>query len=109
MTDAAPTSLPPPNVTGAYLAMVRTRRLWTTTGLLIYALLFLGGFWIANDRNAGGFWRGLPQIFDFPADVVSEAAENAAKLRDEDYQLAYAIDILKGFLALGTESRGGDQ
>ena len=38
-----------------------------------------------------------------------EAAENAAKLRDEDYQLAYAIDILKGFLALGTESRGGDQ
>jgi carboxyl-terminal processing protease len=27
-------------------------------------------------------------------------AEEAAKLRDEDYQLAYAIDILKGLVAL---------
>ena len=30
-------------------------------------------------------------------------AEEAAKLRDEDYQLAYAIDILKGLSALGPE------
>lgn len=30
-------------------------------------------------------------------------AEDAAKLRDEDYQLAYAIDILKGLSALGPE------
>jgi carboxyl-terminal processing protease len=29
-----------------------------------------------------------------------EAAEQAAKLREEDYQLAYAIDILKGLTAL---------
>jgi carboxyl-terminal processing protease len=29
-----------------------------------------------------------------------EAAEEAAKLRSEDYQLAYAIDILKGLTAL---------
>ena len=28
------------------------------------------------------------------------AAEEAAKLRDEDYQLAYAVDILKGLMAL---------
>ena len=28
-------------------------------------------------------------------------AEEAAKLREEDYQLAYAIDILKGLSALG--------
>lgn len=32
-----------------------------------------------------------------------EAAEEAARLREEDYQLAYAIDILKGFLALRSE------
>ena len=31
------------------------------------------------------------------------AAEKAAELRDEDYQLAYAIDILKGLWALGPE------
>jgi len=30
-----------------------------------------------------------------------QKAEDAAKLRDEDYQLAYAIDILKGLSALG--------
>lgn len=30
-------------------------------------------------------------------------AEEAAKLREEDYQLAYAIDILKGLSALGPE------
>jgi carboxyl-terminal processing protease len=32
-----------------------------------------------------------------------ERAEKAAKLRDDDYQLAYAIDILKGLSALGPE------
>ncbi|MCR9114997.1 MAG: peptidase S41, partial [Rhodobacteraceae bacterium] len=30
-------------------------------------------------------------------------AEQAAKLREEDYQLAYAIDILKGLTALKPE------
>jgi carboxyl-terminal processing protease len=30
-------------------------------------------------------------------------AEEAAELRDEDYQLAYAIDILKGLSTLGPE------
>ncbi|CAM4108409.1 S41 family peptidase [Palleronia rufa] len=38
-----------------------------------------------------------------------QAAEDAAKLREEDYQLAYAIDILKGFLALNTERTGAGQ
>ncbi|SES05651.1 carboxyl-terminal processing protease [Tranquillimonas rosea] len=33
-----------------------------------------------------------------------QAAEDAAKLREEDYQLAYAIDILKGLTALETAS-----
>ncbi|MDA8586112.1 S41 family peptidase [Rhodobacteraceae bacterium] len=33
-------------------------------------------------------------------------AEEAAELRTEDYQLAYAIDILKGLSALGPEATG---
>ncbi len=33
-----------------------------------------------------------------------EAALEAAKRREEDYQLAYAIDILKGLMALGPKS-----
>jgi carboxyl-terminal processing protease len=32
-------------------------------------------------------------------------AEDAAKLRDEDYQLAYAVDILKGLFTLAPEPR----
>jgi len=32
-------------------------------------------------------------------------AEEAAKLRDEDYQLAYAVDILKGLFTLAPEAR----
>ncbi|QFU10195.1 putative CtpA-like serine protease [Rhodobacteraceae bacterium THAF1] len=32
-----------------------------------------------------------------------EAAEQAAELRIEDYQLAYAIDILKGYMAIRSE------
>ncbi|GAA0300103.1 S41 family peptidase [Rhodovulum strictum] len=35
------------------------------------------------------------------ADEELKKAEEAAKLREEDYQLAYAIDILKGLSALG--------
>ena len=34
-----------------------------------------------------------------------EKAEKSAELREEDYQLAYAIDILKGLSALGEEVR----
>ena len=34
-----------------------------------------------------------------------EKAESAARLREEDYQLAYAIDILKGLSALGPDVR----
>ncbi|MGL4281250.1 MAG: S41 family peptidase, partial [Albidovulum sp.] len=33
-----------------------------------------------------------------------QKAENAAKLREEDYQLAYAIDILKGLTAINPET-----
>jgi carboxyl-terminal processing protease len=36
-----------------------------------------------------------------------EAAEEAAELRDEDYQLAYAIDILKGLSAIDLVEDGG--
>jgi carboxyl-terminal processing protease len=32
-----------------------------------------------------------------------EKAEQAAELREDDYQLAYAIDILKGLSALGED------
>jgi phosphonate transport system permease protein len=38
----------------------------------------VSGFVVVDGRNAGGFWNGLPNVFDFPADVVSEAWEKRA-------------------------------
>jgi carboxyl-terminal processing protease len=32
-----------------------------------------------------------------------QRAEESAKLRDEDYQLAYAVDIIKGLTAIAPE------
>jgi carboxyl-terminal processing protease len=39
---------------------------------------------------------------------VRARAEAAAELREDDYQLAYAIDILKGLNALGPSSVSSD-
>jgi phosphonate transport system permease protein len=75
MTDATI-----PAIRAAYLSELRAKRLWTGAGVAIFALLLVSGFMTANDRNAGGFWNGLPNVFDFPADVVSEAWRDAADL-----------------------------
>ncbi|WP_308917273.1 phosphonate ABC transporter, permease protein PhnE [Jannaschia sp. LMIT008] len=78
MTDA---SLPStPAIRAAYQAELRAKRVWTGVGVAVFVLLLVAGFLTANDRNAGGFWNGLPNVLDFPADVVSEAWENAADM-----------------------------
>jgi carboxyl-terminal processing protease len=38
-------------------------------------------------------------------EAAQRKAEETARLRREDYQLAYAIDILKGYVALGGNGR----
>ncbi|MGR3793549.1 phosphonate ABC transporter, permease protein PhnE [Vannielia sp. SX4] len=55
-----------------YLALVQKRRLYGGITLAIFVLLLVSGFMLADERNAGGFWNGLPQILDFPADVVAD-------------------------------------
>ena len=55
-----------------YLALVQRRRLYSGLTLAIFALLLISGFTLADSRNAGGFWSGLPHILDFPADVVAD-------------------------------------
>src|SRR5690606_30027089 len=34
----------------------------------------------ADSRNAGGFWEGLPRLFDFPVELISEAIAKAANM-----------------------------
>lgn len=63
-----------------YLALTRSRRIYGGLTLLIFVALMVSGFVVVNDRSAGSFWDGLPQMFDFPAGVISEAWERRADL-----------------------------
>lgn len=64
----------------AYLDMVRRKRLYGGILLSLFVALMASGWWLADQRNAGGFWEGLPQVFDFPSEVLSEAWTNRANL-----------------------------
>ncbi|MGB8812014.1 MAG: phosphonate ABC transporter, permease protein PhnE [Paracoccaceae bacterium] len=48
--------------------------------LVVFVAMMASGFHVAEDRNAGGFLAGLPQLGDFPAEVLSEAWTNRANL-----------------------------
>lgn len=67
----------------AYLGLVRKRKLYGTLLTLLLALMLFGGFNIAESRNAGGFLSGLPMVFAFPAEVISEAWEKRANILPE--------------------------
>ncbi len=64
----------------AYLEMVRKKRVYGGIILAVFFLLLISGFRLAESRNAGGFLSGLPRIFDFPSEVISEAWEKRANL-----------------------------
>lgn len=66
--------------TTAYLDLVRRRRLYGSLILIVFALMMVSGFRMAEDRNAGGFLSGLPNVLAFPSEVVSEAWEKRANL-----------------------------
>ena len=68
------------SVQAAYTELVRRRRLYGAATILIFALLMISGFMVADSRNAGGFWDGIHNIGDFPADVLSEAWEKRGEL-----------------------------
>ncbi|WP_425091032.1 phosphonate ABC transporter, permease protein PhnE [Tropicimonas sp. S265A] len=76
--DSAPQSVD--RVQAGYMAQVQRRRLYGGLTLVIFVLLMVSGFTIADDRNAGGFWDGLHQIGDYPSEVVKEAWEKRADL-----------------------------
>jgi phosphonate transport system permease protein len=64
----------------AYLDMVRRKRMYGGILLVIFVALMASGWMLADDRNAGGFWEGLPQVAQFPAEVFAEAWEKRALL-----------------------------
>ena len=70
----------PHDTRGHYMALMAQRRLCGGLTLALFALLMISGFMLADARNAGGFWSGLPQIFDFPADVIADTLPKLDRL-----------------------------
>ncbi|WP_298919599.1 phosphonate ABC transporter, permease protein PhnE [uncultured Roseobacter sp.] len=94
-----------------YLAAMRQKRLLSGILLIVFVSLLLAGFQTANARNAGGFWQGLPNILDFPADVVGEAWDRKhllpgyfakyARSLIETVNIAAAATLVGALMALG--------
>lgn len=64
----------------AYMAMARTKRMYGGILLVVFVALMASGFMLADSRNAGGFWNGILNVFDFPSEVLAEAAQKATLL-----------------------------
>jgi phosphonate transport system permease protein len=64
----------------AYVEMVRRKRMYGGILLVLFIALMASGWMLSEERNAGDFWPGLPHVFDFPAEVLSEAWANRANL-----------------------------
>ena len=63
-----------------YLDMVRRKRMYGGMLVVLFVAMMSSGLLLAEDRNAGGFWNGVPMLFDFPSEVLSEAWANRANL-----------------------------
>ncbi|GHC53483.1 phosphonate ABC transporter, permease protein PhnE [Neogemmobacter tilapiae] len=64
----------------AYLEMVRRKRMYGGILLAVFVAMMASGFILAQERNAGDFWSGLPMLGAFPSEVLSEAWANRANL-----------------------------
>ncbi|MDD9725131.1 phosphonate ABC transporter, permease protein PhnE [Roseovarius sp. SK2] len=63
-----------------YMAQVSRRRLYSGITLLVFILLMVSGFRLAEERNGGSFIGGLDNFFDYPGEVVAEAVEKIGQL-----------------------------
>ncbi|MEQ1941665.1 phosphonate ABC transporter, permease protein PhnE [Mesorhizobium sp. VNQ89] len=63
-----------------YITLVRRRRMYSGLITVLFVMVLVAGFGLADSRNAGGFWQGLPKIFDFPAELISEAIDKSAAM-----------------------------
>jgi phosphonate transport system permease protein len=64
----------------AYLAQTQRKRLYGFLMLVIFFFVMVAGFNTAAARNGGSFWGGIDNFFDYPAEVVGEAASKASEL-----------------------------
>ncbi|WP_299552294.1 phosphonate ABC transporter, permease protein PhnE [uncultured Tateyamaria sp.] len=68
------------NIHDDYMALTRQKRLYSFILLVIFIALMVAGFSVAGGRNAGSFWGGLDNFFDYPAELVIEASGKLSEL-----------------------------
>ncbi len=73
MTDLSP------DLRSEYLALTQRKRLYNSIFIVLFVVLMMAGFATADDRNAGSFVDGWRNFFDFPAEVLGEAAQKLAE------------------------------
>ena len=101
----------PADKSAAYLELVRRRRLYGSIILILFLVLMASGFQLAQSRNAGTFWDGLPMVFSFPSEVISEAWEKRANVPGifwahipsliETINIAAVSTLIGGLVAMG--------
>jgi len=64
----------------SYLELIRRKRMYGGVLLVFFFAFLAAGWMLAEERNAGGFWRGLPNVIDFPAEVFTEAWQKLDRL-----------------------------
>lgn len=62
------------------MAHTRRRRLYGGILLALLIALMAAGFRTAEARDAGSFADGISHVFDYPAEVLTEASQRAAGL-----------------------------
>ncbi len=82
MADTTASTVTPPlsQVQDSYLAQVKRKRLYSGIVLGIFVFLMAWGFTLAESRNGGSFIGGIDNFFDYPAEVVAEAASKIDQL-----------------------------
>jgi phosphonate transport system permease protein len=64
----------------AYVEMARRKQLYTGILVLLFLLVMVAAFQLAEARNAGGFWEGLALLGQFPGEVIAEAWRDRTNL-----------------------------
>ncbi len=80
MADSSNTQATATDLSDANLAQIKSKRLMNVIMLMLFIAMLASGFYVADSRNAGGFWDGLGNVFDFPAAMMGEAIERAPLL-----------------------------
>ncbi|MBY5934696.1 phosphonate ABC transporter, permease protein PhnE [Tateyamaria omphalii] len=62
-----------------YMTLTRQKRLYSLVLLMIFIALMVAGFSVAGGRNAGSFWGGIDNFFDYPSELVIEASGKLAE------------------------------